>query len=124
VKILFGVKILFDMRRNKFDNQLDLEIDSHSALTLGAGVLALGFESRTMFYFSGCRESKVYRLLFWGIARRRFFPASALALATSGADSTLQFCPQPFPVKAMAGFASKFKCCEKSSDANDHGSCV
>jgi len=45
-------------------------------------------------------------------------------VVASGAGSTLHVYPQAFPVKAMAGFASKIKYCEKSSDANNHGSCV
>ena len=59
------MKILFDMRWNKFNNKSDLEIDLHSVLTLGAGALALGFESRTMFLFSGCREGRVLGFFFW-----------------------------------------------------------
>jgi hypothetical protein len=45
-------------------------------------------------------------------------------VVASGAGSTLQVYPQAFPVKAMAEFASKIKYCEKSSDANNRGSCV
>ena len=140
------------MRRNNAKIHLDLASARFAQCNACSWNVADDLRQRVRVphcaYFLRRRERKVYGLLFGdcrlflspsshshavlskhqkGCARglrRRFFPVSAPAVVASGAGSTLHVYQQAFPVKAMAGFASKIKYCEKSSDANNHGSCV